>query len=143
MPDENYENPPLLIKIRSKRRLKPTLISAWLQVILNSLLVAIAALSVFYAKRQADVSESVARLNKETVHATQVPALSLILSIDGTPGGTDSLVISNAGLGPAVIRTIQAEVAGNSALSWVDVLSLMGIPPPYQFVEGVLSNHVI
>jgi len=78
-----------------------------------------------------------AYIQRQQVRAQVWPYL-----ISGNNDLTQSLVVNNKGVGPAVVRTVQLWVNGKPQSDWNRVVANMGLPP-HQFFQATINHDVL
>ena len=76
------------------------------------------------------------------VQRQQVRAQVWPYLISGNNDLTQSLVVNNKGVGPAVVRTVQLWVNGKPQSDWNRVVANMGLPP-HQFFQATINHDVL
>ena len=78
-----------------------------------------------------------AYIQRQQVRAQVWPYL-----ISGNNDLTQSLVVNNKGVGPAVVRTVQLWINGKPQSDWNRVVANMGLPP-HQFFQATINHDVL
>ena len=76
------------------------------------------------------------------VQRQQVRAQVWPYLISGNNDLTQSLVVNNKGVGPAVVRTVQLWINGKPQSDWNRVVANMGLPP-HQFFQATINHDVL
>ena len=78
-----------------------------------------------------------AYIQRQQVRAQVWPYL-----ISGNNDLTQSLVVNNKGVGPAVVRSVQLWINGKPQSDWNRVVANMGLPP-HQFFQATINHDVL
>ncbi len=78
-----------------------------------------------------------AHIQRQQVRAQVWPYL-----ISGNNDLTQSLVVNNKGVGPAVVRSVQVWMDGKPQNDWNHVAAEMGLPP-HQFFQATINHEVL
>jgi len=76
------------------------------------------------------------------VQRQQVRAQVWPYLISGNNDLTQSLVVNNKGVGPAVVRSVQLWINGEPQSDWNRVVANMGLPP-HQFFQATINHDVL
>jgi len=76
------------------------------------------------------------------VQRQQVRAQVWPYLISGNNDLTQSLVVNNKGVGPAVVRSVQLWINGKPQSDWNRVVANMGLPP-HQFFQATINHDVL
>ncbi|HEY2345765.1 MAG TPA: hypothetical protein VGH80_07770 [Xanthomonadaceae bacterium] len=94
-------------------------------------------LALLVAAYTAHIQRYTADIQREQVRAQVWPYL-----IPGNNDLTQSLVVTNKGAGPAVVRSVQVWINGKPQADWNHVLSSLGLPA-HGFVQTSLNHGVL
>jgi hypothetical protein len=94
-------------------------------------------LALLVAAYTAHIQRYTADIQREQVRAQVWPYL-----IPGNNDLTQSLVVTNKGSGPAIVRSVQVWIDGKPQTDWNHVLGTLGLPPR-DFVQTSLNHGVL
>ena len=76
-------------------------------------------------------------IQREQVRAQVWPFL-----ISGNNDLTQSLTVSNKGVGPAIVRSVQVRIDGKPQVDWNHVLASLGMPP-HHFITSTINHDAL
>jgi hypothetical protein len=101
----------------------------------------IASFVGFLALLVAGYTAYIARYTAE-IQNRQVQAQVWPYLIVGNNDLTQSLVVDNKGMGPAIVRSMQVRVGGKPQKNWNQVLATFGMPP-HHFAQTTVNQYVL
>jgi len=94
-------------------------------------------LALLVAGYTAYVQRYTAQIQNKQVQAQVWPYL-----ISGNNDLTQSLVVDNKGVGPAIVRTVRVRVGGKPQRDWNHIVANMGLPP-HSFFQATINRDVL
>jgi len=94
-------------------------------------------LALLVAGYTAYVQRYTAEIQNKQVQAQVWPYL-----ISGNNDLTQSLVVNNKGMGPAIVRSVQVSMGGKPQRDWNHIVADMGLPP-HSFFQSTISRDVL
>ncbi len=76
------------------------------------------------------------------IQVRQVQAQVWPYLITGNNDLSQSLVVDNKGMGPAIVRSVQVRIDGKPQQSWNQVLATLGMPP-HHFAQTTVNQYVL
>jgi hypothetical protein len=94
-------------------------------------------LALLVAGYTAYVQRYTAEIQNKQVQAQVWPYL-----ISGNNDLTQSLVVDNKGVGPAIVRSVQVWMGGKPQRDWNQLVANMGLPP-HSFLQSTINRDVL
>lgn len=119
---ESSPNPEKEVPVASERRVRWDAFAAIIASLVGLLALLVAGYTAYIQRQQ--------------VRAQVWPLL-----ISGNNDLTQSLVVTNKGVGPAIVRSVQVRMDGKPQSDWDRLVTAMGLPP-HQFFQSTVNHYV-